>query len=308
MKAMVFEQIGGPLVYTEAPDPVPNPQEILVSIHAASVNPADYKVRTGFYPSSQNLPLPYILGRDFSGVVIELGAEVSDFSIGDQVYGVLDAGHEGTYAELVSEKAEIIAKKPTFMTHPEAAALALTGLTAIVSLNDTANLKEGEKILIQGGAGGVGSYAVQLAKHRKANVIVTASPNNHEYMKKLGADEVIDYNSVDFRDKVSDCDVVYDTVGGDVHLHSYDVLKSGGRMIYVAPQPENFEIPRNDVEVLRPKVGRTRAHLEQITALAELGSVTAPAIELMPLSAASDAQEKIRLRHVRGKIVLEPLG
>ena len=119
---------------------------------------------------------------------------------------------------------------------------------------------------------------------------------------------VIDYNSVDFRDKVSDCDVVYDTVGGDVHLHSYDVLKSGGRMIYVAPQPENFEIPRNDVEVLRPKVGRTRAHLEQIIALAELGSVTAQAIELMPLSAASDAQEKIRSRHVRGKIVLEPQG
>ena len=179
---MVFEESGGPLVFKEVPDPVPRPQDILVAIHAASVNPADYKVRTGFYPSSQHLPLPYILGRDFSGVVIELGAEVSDFSIGDQVFGVLDAGHEGTYAELVSEKAEIIAKKPTFMTHPEAAALALTGLTAIVSLDDTANLKEGEKILIQGGAGGVGSYAVQLAKYRKANVIVTASPNNHEYM------------------------------------------------------------------------------------------------------------------------------
>ena len=162
MKAMVFEEIGGPLVYIESPDPVPNPQEILVSIHAASVNPADYKVRTGFYPSSQNLPLPYILGRDFSGVVIGLGAEVFDFSIGDQVFGVLDAGHEGTYAELVSEKAEIIAKKPTFMTHPEAAALALTGLTAIVSLDDTANLKEGEKILIQGGAGGVGLSLIHI--------------------------------------------------------------------------------------------------------------------------------------------------
>ena len=112
MKAMVFEEIGGPLVYKEAPNPVPSSQEILVSIHAASVNPADYKVRSGFYPSSQNLQLPYILGRDFSGVVIELGADVSDFSIGDQVFGVLDAGHEGTYAEIVSEKAGIIAKKP----------------------------------------------------------------------------------------------------------------------------------------------------------------------------------------------------
>ena len=111
---MVFEEIGGPLVYKEAPNPVPSPQEILVSIHAASVNPADYKVRSGFYPSSQNLQLPYILGRDFSGVVIELGTDVSDFSVGDQVFGVLDAGHEGTYAEIVSEKAEIIAKKPNF--------------------------------------------------------------------------------------------------------------------------------------------------------------------------------------------------
>ena len=145
---MVFEEIGGPLVYKEAPNPVPSSQEILVSIHAASVNPADYKVRSGFYPSSQNLQLPYILGRDFSGVVIELGADVSDFSIGDQVFGVLDAGHEGTYAEIVSEKAEIIAKKPNFLTHPEAAALALTGLTAIVSLDDTAKLKAGEKIVL----------------------------------------------------------------------------------------------------------------------------------------------------------------
>ena len=306
MKAMVFEEIGGPLVYKEAPNPVPSSQEVLVSIHAASVNPADYKVRSGFYPSSQNLQLPYILGRDFSGVVIELGADVSDFSIGNQVFGVLDAGHEGTYAEIVSEKAEIIAKKPSFMTHPEASALALTGLTAIVSLEDTANLKAGEKILIQGGAGGVGSYAVQLAKHLEAHVIVTASPNNHEYMKKLGADEVIDYNSVDFREKVSDCDVVYDTVGGDVHLHSYDVLLSGGRMVYVAPQPENFQLPRTDVEVLRPNVARTRAHLERIIELAESSSVTAPAIEIMPLSEASAAQEKIKSRHVRGKIVLEP--
>ena len=306
MKAMVFEEIGGPLIYKEAPNPVPSSLEILVSIHAASVNPADHKVRSGFYSSSQNLQLPYILGRDFSGVVTELGAGVSDFSIGDQVFGVLDAGHEGTYAEIVSEKAEIIAKKPSFMTHPEASALALTGLTAIVSLEDTANLKAGEKILIQGGAGGVGSYAVQLAKHLEAHVIVTASPNNHEYMKKLGADEVIDYNSADFREKVSDCDVVYDTVGGDVHLHSYDVLLSGGRMVYVAPQPENFQLPRTDVEVLRPNVARTRAHLERIIELAESSSVTAPAIEMMPLSEASAAQEKIKSRHVRGKIVLEP--
>ena len=156
--------------------------------------------------------------------------------------------------------------EPDFLSHSEAAALALTGLTAIISLN-SGKLQTGEKILIQGGAGGVGSFAVQYAKHLGAYVVTTASTRNHDYVKAMGADEVIDYNMVDFRDAVSGCDIVYDTVGLETHRLSYDVLKSGGRMVYVSPQPENFEVPQHGVEVVRPKVGRSREVLERILSL-----------------------------------------
>ena len=305
MKAMIFKEIGGPLIYQDVPDPKAGSDEVVIEIHAASVNPADHKVREGQYSGGENLQLPHISGRDFSGVIRELGADVKDFLFGDEVFGVLDVGHEGTYAEAVTEKASIIAKKPKFLSHPEAAALALTGLTALVSLDDTAELQPGEKLLIQGGAGGVGSYAVQFAHHKGAHVIATASLRNHDYLKKLGADKVIDYNSVDFREVVSDCDIVYDTVGGEVHRKSYDVLKPGGRMVYVAPQPIDFELPRDDVKVMRPKVGRTRSHLARIIELAESGSVIAPEIETIPLSQAHLAQEKSKTGHVRGKLILE---
>ena len=154
MKAILFDEIGGPLKFEEVTDPIVREGEIGVEIHAASVNPADHKVREGLYPGGTQVQLPHISGRDFSGVVKELGVGVSDFEVGDNVFGVLDVGHEGTYAETITEKAEIIAKKPDFFSHIEASALALTGLTALVSLEDTAKIQADEKILIQGGAGG----------------------------------------------------------------------------------------------------------------------------------------------------------
>ena len=144
-----------------------------------------------------------------------------------------------------------------------------------------------------------------MAHHLGAHVIVTGSARNHDYLKDLGADEVIDYNSVDFRDVVSNCDIVYDTVGGEVHRNSYDVLRTGGRMVYVAPQPKDFEVPRKDVGVLRPQVGRARVYLERIIALADSGAVIPPEIETMHLSEAAAAQEKSKSGHVRGKIVLK---
>ena len=308
MKAILFEKIGGPLKFEEVMDPVVKEGEIFVEIHAASVNPADHKVREGFYGGGTKIKFPHISGRDFSGVVRVLGVGVSDFAVGDEVFGVLDVGHEGTYAEFVTEKAEIIAKKPDFFSHTEASAIALTGLTALVSLEDTAKIQAGEKLLIQGGAGGVGSFAVQLAHHLGAHVSVTASLHNHDYLRNLGADELIDYNRVDFRDVVTNCDAVYDTVGGEVHRNSYDTLRPGGRMVYIAPQPKDFEVPRDDVTVLRPKVGRARTYLERIIELAERGIVIPPEIETMSLSEAAAAQEKSKTGHVRGKVVLEVWG
>jgi len=184
-------------------------------------------------------------------VVGAVGPGVTDLRIGDPVFGVCDQGIEGAYAEKIAIKAAIIAKKPARLGHAEAAAMALTSLTALWALEDTAKLKSGETILIQGGAGGVAGFAIQLAKHLGATVITTASARNHDYVRHLGADRVVDYTEEDFTKVVAGCDVVFDTVGGDVQVRSYAVLKPGGRLVWIAPAPAGFQPTRKDVQVLR---------------------------------------------------------
>ena len=244
MKAVLLTNHGGleTLRYGEAPDPIAGPGEVVVDIHAASVNAADYKVRLG--SGRSNLRFPHILGRDFSGVVSEVGTGVTDLAVGDAVFGVCDQGIEGAYAEKIAIKAAIIAKKPDRLGHAEAAAMALTSITALWALEDTAQLKAGETILVQGGAGGVAGFGIQFAKHIGATVITTASANNHDYVRRLGADRVIDYNTEDFTKTVADCDVVFDTVGGEVQIRSYAVLKPGGRFLCL-------EFSHLDVEMLQ---------------------------------------------------------
>jgi NADPH:quinone reductase-like Zn-dependent oxidoreductase len=213
VKAAFFRRHGGPEVfeYGELPDPVARPGEVLVDIHAASVNAADWKMRAGSYAPVSTFP--YVPGRDFSGVV---ATAAGGWKAGDAVFGVCETSREGAYAEKIAISAAIVARKPDALSHVECAALALTGLTALVSLEDTLQLKRGETILIQGGAGGVAGFAIQLAKHIGARVITTASAANHAYVRALGADEVIDYRAEDFTRKVSGCDAVFDTVGGAV--------------------------------------------------------------------------------------------
>lgn len=305
MKAAYMEAQGGPevLVYGDLPDPVAGPGEVVVDIHAATVNGADWKVRAGSY--SKMTEFPYILGRDFSGVVSEVGEGVDDLAVGDAVFGVCDVGQEGTYAEKIAMKASIVAKKPDSLTHNEAAALALTGLTALISVEDTLKLQPGETILIQGGAGGVASFAIQLAKHIGAKVITTASAANIGYLRELGADEIIDYNEQDFTEIVSDCDAVFETVGGDVALRSFDVLKPGGRAAFIASGANGLESPRADAQSLRPAVGRDRPHLERVVELFEAGVVSAPEITTYPLSEAVAAHRVSEGRHLRGKLVFE---
>ncbi|MSP00662.1 MAG: NADP-dependent oxidoreductase [Acetobacteraceae bacterium] len=303
MKAMLLTGHGGPemLRFGEAPDPEAKPGEIVVDVHAASVNAADYKVRLG---SHGNLAFPHILGRDFSGVVASIGAGVSDFAVGDAVFGVNDAGIEGAYAEKLAIKAAIVARKPDRLSHLQAAAMALTGLTAIWAVEDTARLQAGETILIQGGAGGVAGFAIQLAKYLGATVITTASAANADYVRGLGADRAIDYNAEDFTQSVSGADVVFDTVGDDVQVRSYSVLKPGGRLVWIAPAPAGFKPPRADVKVLRPAVNRDRAHLERIVALLEAGAVSPPPIVRYDLADAANAHRVSEARHLRGKLVL----
>jgi NADPH:quinone reductase-like Zn-dependent oxidoreductase len=299
MKAMLLTGHGGPemLRFGEAPDPIAGPGEIVVDVHAASVNAADYKVRLGGHGS---LKFPHILGRDFSGVVAALGEGVSDFAVGDPVFGVNDAGKEGAYAEKLAIKAAIVARKPERLSHLQAAAIALIGITAIWAIEDTAQLRKGETILIQGGAGGVAGFAIQLAKYIGATVITTASAGNADYVRGLGAGRVIDYNVEDFAKTVSGCDVVFDTVGDEVQVRSYAVLKPGGRLVWVAAAPEGFKPSRTDVKVLRPAVSRDRAHLERIIALLDAG---AP-IARYALADAAEAHRVSEARHLRGKLVL----
>jgi NADPH:quinone reductase-like Zn-dependent oxidoreductase len=198
MKACFFRKYGGPevLEYGDWPDPAPSPGEVLVDIHAASVNAADWKMRAGQYGAQ--IKLPHVPGRDFSGVVSAVGQGANDFKVGDAVFAVCEVPREGAYAEKIAIRQDIVARKPEGLSHAQTAAIGLAGLTALISIEETLKLKAGETILIQGGAGGVAGFAIALAKHLGARVISTASAANHAYVRSLGADEVIDYRAEDF--------------------------------------------------------------------------------------------------------------
>ena len=307
MKAVYLERFGGPevLQYGDLPDPVAGPGEIVVDVAAASVNAADWKFRAGQYARHSGAKFPLIPGRDFSGSVGALGAGVVDLKVGDAVFGVLDIGKEGTYAEKLAIKAAIVGRKPGALSHVEAAAVALTGLTAVNAIADTLRLQRGETILIQGGAGGVAGFAIQFAKHLGARVITTTSAANRDYVLGLGADQVIDYNAQEFTQIVRGCDAVFDTVGGDVAEKSFAVLKSGGRAAFIASGVEAPKPTRGDVVSLRPPVQRSRGAMERIAGLIETGAVRPPAIKLYSLSQAVEAHRLSESRHFRGKLVFQ---
>jgi NADPH:quinone reductase-like Zn-dependent oxidoreductase len=259
-------------------------------------------MRAGQYPAK--LDFPHVPGRDFSGVVAALGEGARDFQVGEAVFGVCEVPREGAYAEGIAIRQEIIARKPMRLSHVQCAAIALTGLTALVSIEDTLKLRKGETILVQGGAGGVAGFAIALAKHLGARVITTASAANHDYARALGADEVIDYRTRDFTKIVSGCDAVFDTVGGEVVTRSFAVLRAGGRLASVGAGASAPASPRTDVVSLRPKVERDRPHLDRVAALVDQGIVPLPEIVEFPLAQASSAQRVSEARHLRGKLVL----
>lgn len=307
MKAIRQEELGGPEVLheVEVPRPSPGISEILVKVHAASLNPTDWKHRaTGRFLGQP----PLILGWDLSGVVEEVGLGVSLFKPGDEVFGMLPYPKGvGSHAEYVAGPTRAFAHKPANVDHVEAGAVPLVALTAWQALVDTTGLSEGQRVLIHAAAGGVGHVAVQIAKARGAYVIGTASEPKHEFVRDLGADEVIDYRTVDFADAVSDVDVVLDTIGGDYQLRSLRTLKTGGIMVSTVPAPAeglHEEAARLGVRAELILVEADHAGMVAIAELVESGALRARIAETFPLAEAARAHEAGETNRTAGKIVL----
>ena len=306
MKAARITAFGGTnvIAIAEVDRPTPGAGEVLVRVHAAGVGPWDALVRQGFSALPQ--PLPLTLGSDIAGVIEAVGAEVSALTVGDEVYGVTNAQFTGGYAEYAVASAGLIAKKPIGLTFNEAASVPVVAVTASQMLFDHAQLKRGQRVLIHGGAGNVGAFAVQLAKNAGLHVFATASEDDLAYVRELGANEVIDYRAAAFETAVSDVDAVIDTVGGETRTRSYTVVKPGGIVVTAAgPIPEGETVPEN-VRAMFFMVEVTRARLEAVAAMLEQGTLRPQIGTLLHLDAAERAHEMLAgAPHARGKIVLE---
>ena len=287
MKAAFIERFGGPEViqYGDLPDPVAGPGEVVVDIVAATVNAADWKVRLGDYKHTK---FPMILGRDFSGLVSAVGDGVDDLALATRCSASATAGQEGAYAEKIAVKAAIVAKKPDGMSHIDAAALALIGLTAISAVEETLKLQRGETILIQGGAGGVASFAIQLAKHIGARVITTTSAAEPRLCAQLGADEVIDYNAGDFTKAVRTA-TPCSRPSAATWRRSPSRCSSRGAARPSSPPARRRQSPIATTYSLRPPVGRARKPSERIAELYQAGAIRPPEIKLFRFSQAVEA-------------------
>lgn len=307
MKAVRVHEYGGPEVlrYEDAPRPEPAAGEVLVRVHAAGVNPVDWKVRAGYTKGFLDYKLPMIPGWDLSGVVETVGPGVTGWKPGDAVYSRPDISRDGAYAEYIAVKAAELAPKPKTLDHTKAAAIPLASLTAWQALFDAGGLQAGQTVLIHAAAGGVGTFAVQLARWKGARVIGTASEKNHAFLRELGADQLIDYNKTRFEDVVRDVDVVLDAMAGETRDRSWQVIRKGGILVTILGQPSAQDAAQHGVRAAGVFVQPNRAELEQIGALADSGKLK-PIIEaVLPLKDARRAHEMNQTLHTRGKIVLQ---
>ena len=307
MKAIRIHGRGGPdhLVYEDAPQPHPGSGEVLVRVYATGVIANELKWDETYENEAGGkrvLPIP---GRDLSGVVEEVGPGVTIFAKGSEVYAMLAYGRDGAEAEYTIALPSELVPKPRALDHVQAAAVPLTALTAWQALFDHAGLSSGQTVLIHGAAGGVGVFAVQLARWAGAHVIATASARNRDFLRELGANEIIDYTTTRFEEVVHDVDIGFDMVGGDTLERSWQVVKPGGVLVsVVSPRPSFEEAKARDVRPVWFVVEPNREQLIQIGALIEAGRIR-PIIEtVLPLSQARQAYEQGARGHTRGKIVL----
>ena len=294
------------LRFEDAPRPTPDSGELLIRVHAASVNAIDWKVRAGYLKDVFPLPLPFIPGWDVSGIVEAVGSGVTKFKKDDEVYARPDGARsgQGAYAEYVVVEETEAALKPKSIDHVHAAAIPVVGLTAWQAQFDTAALNKGQRVLIHGAAGGVGSFAMQLAKWKGAHVIGTASGRNQVFLREWGVDEPLDYEKTRFEDVVHDVDVVLDTLGGDTQNRSWKVLKKGGILVSIVSPPSAEEAAKHGVRSAffsHP----SSSQLSEIAKLVDAGKLKPVVETVLPLSDARRAHELNETGHARGKIVLK---
>ncbi|WP_298908202.1 NADP-dependent oxidoreductase [uncultured Nostoc sp.] len=290
------------LTLEEIAQPEPQPNEVLIRVQAAAVNPLDWKIRAGYMKEFFPMPLPFTPGMDVAGIVEAIGADVKAFQVGQEVYGELGMG---AYAQFATAPQDAIALKPKTLDFVEAASVPMVSMTAYQGLFDHADLKPGQTILIHAASGGVGMFAVQFAKWKGAHVIGTASAANVEFVQSLGADQVIDYNATPFEQVVENVDVVLDTLGGDTQARSYSVVKPGGILVSTAAPPNAEKAEERGIRAEMMNMKPSTSLLEEIASLLDSGQVKTIVAQTFSLSEARQAQELSQGGHVRGKIVLQ---
>ncbi|WFU12294.1 NADP-dependent oxidoreductase (plasmid) [Rhizobium sp. CB3090] len=305
MKAVRIHSFGGPEVLRleEIERPEPKIDEILIRVEAASVNPVDWKMREGNYPAVQNEDLPYVLGRDVCGTVEKVGEGVAAFRSGDAVYAFLNPRHGG-YEQFVIARPEEIAPKPRSLNPVQAAAIPLAGITAWQGMFDHGGLQAGQRVLIHGGAGGVGHLAVQFAKAKGAWVATTVSGADLDFARSLGADKIIDYKSERFEEAIQPVDMVFDLVAGETQDRSFDVIRTGGILVSTLAQPDKNRADELGIRAVRYTAQPNGLQLAEIGRLIDDGKVCVEVRRVYPLEQARAAQEAIMNEHSRGKIVL----
>ena len=307
MKAVVIHEYGGPevLKYEDVPQPEPKQDQLRIHVIAAGVNPVDGMIRSGMFDKEGHRAFPVILGGDISGVVEKVGSNITKFKSGDPVFAYVSLDNSGGYAQYALVTEREAAPKPRSLIYVEAAAVPIVALTAWQALIDTAKLKAGQTVLIHGGSGGVGSFAIQIAKAHGAKVIATASTANQELLKQLGADVAIDYTKQNFENVAKDVDVVLDSIGKDTLARSYGVVKKGGIIVSLVARPDPAELEKHGIRGEALSVDPNSDELSEIGKLIDEKKINVIVSQTFPLSEARKAQEQVATGHTRGKIVLK---
>ncbi|PEP72334.1 NADPH:quinone reductase [Bacillus wiedmannii] len=330
MKAMIIDKYGKvPMRMAEVPTPEINEYEVLAEIHAASINPIDFKIRDGKVKMLLKYEMPLILGNDFSGVIVKVGSKVTNFKVGDEIYARPRKNKIGTFAEYIAIHEDDIALKPKNLSFEEAASIPLVGLTSYQALHDIMHLQKGQKILIHAGSGGVGTFAIQLAKIMGATVTTTASEAGANLVKSLGADEIINYKTEKFEEILKDYDAVFDTIGGTTLEKSFNIIKSGGNIVSVSGMPNArfgkefgsgffktllFSLASKKITALEKKHNAQYSFLfmkpsgDQLRIIAnyiEVGKIKPVIDRVFPFEDAQKAMEYSEAGRAKGKIIVK---